>query len=148
MNDPKKRIVVGVDGSDASLDAIRWALGHAQLTNCELDAVTSWHIPNQYAELVADEISWSARAESLLEDALAKVDDKGDVQITRTIIEGHPAAVLTEASTDADLLVVGSRGHGGFVGMLLGSVSVHVSSHAHCPVVVIRHHDDQPSASH
>ena len=139
MNSSQGRIVVGVDGSDASLDALRWALRQAQLTNCELQAVTTWHIPNEYAELVAEAIDWEGNAKSLLENALAMVPNEGDVQIVRTVTEGHPAAVLTDTSTNADLLVVGSRGHGAFAGMLLGSVSVHVSAHSHCPVVVIRH---------
>jgi nucleotide-binding universal stress UspA family protein len=139
MNDVRGRIVVGVDGSDASLDATRWAYRQAELTGCALHAVACWHIPDQYAELVAEEIDWHARAESLLDDALAAVDQGGSVQITRTSTQGHPSKILTDASEGADLLVVGSRGHGGFVGMLLGSVSVHVSAHAHCPVVVVRH---------
>ena len=146
MNDPQGRIVVGVDGSDASLDAIRWALRQAQLTDSELEAVTSWDFPSQVAELVADDIDWDGRAKALLDDALTAVDAEGDVTITRTTTQGHPAQVLTDASTDADLLVVGSRGHGGFVGMMLGSVSVHVSAHADCPVVVVRHHDVQASS--
>lgn len=146
MNSPQGRVVVGIDGSDASLDALRWALRQAQLTNSELEAVTTWNIPNQYAELVADEINWDGNARSLLEDSLAAIGNEGDVKIIRTVAEGHPAAVLTAATMDADLLVVGSRGHGGFAGMLLGSVSVHVSAHAHCPVVVIRHQDPQPGA--
>jgi nucleotide-binding universal stress UspA family protein len=140
VNDVNGRIVVGVDGSDASLDATRWAYRQAQLTGSALEAIACWHIPDQYAELVAEEIDWNARAESLLDDALAAVENGGSVQITRTSAQGHPAKVLTDASEGADLLVVGSRGHGGFVGMLLGSVSVHVSAHAHCPVVVVRHH--------
>jgi nucleotide-binding universal stress UspA family protein len=90
---------------------------------------------------VAEPIDWDARARTLLEDALAAVPVEGDVQVTRTTLQGHPAQVLTDASTSADLLVVGSRGHGGFAGMLLGSVSAHVSAHAHCPVVVVRHSD-------
>jgi nucleotide-binding universal stress UspA family protein len=141
MPEVKSRIVVGVDGSDASLDAIRWALRQAQLTNSELEAVTSWTVPNQFAELVADPIDWDGQAKALLEEALAAVPIESDVQITRTALQGHPAQVLTGASESADLLVVGSRGHGGFAGMLLGSVSAHVSAHAHCPVVVVRHTD-------
>lgn len=141
MNDPQGRIVVGVDGSAASLDAIRWALRQAQLTNSALEAVTSWDLPNPYAELVADEIDWDGRARTLLEEALTAAGADGGVKITRTTTQGHPARVLTDASTDADLIVVGSRGHGGFTGMLLGSVSVHVSAHADCPVVVVRHHE-------
>jgi nucleotide-binding universal stress UspA family protein len=140
MNDVKGRIVVGVDGSDASRDAIRWAYRQSQLTGCALEVIACWYVPDQYAELVVDENDWNARAESRLDDALAALEDRDDVQITRTVTRGHPAKVLTDASKDAELLVVGSRGHGGFVGMLLGSVSTHVSAHAHCPVVVVRHH--------
>ena len=140
MNDIKGRIVVGVDGSDASIDAVQWAYRQAQLTYSELEAVACWHVPNQYAELVAEEIDWAARANSFLDEALATVEGEGEVHVTRTMMEGHPARVLTEMSANADLLVVGSRGHGGFAGMLLGSVSGHVSAHAHCPVVVVRHH--------
>jgi nucleotide-binding universal stress UspA family protein len=146
MNDPQGRIVVGVDGSDASLDALRWALRQAQLTNSELAAVSSWYYPSQIAEFVADDIDWGARARSLLDEALASVDAEGDVTVTRTTAQGHPAQVLCDASKDADLLVVGSRGHGGFAGMMLGSVSVHVSAHADCPVVVVRHHGARGSA--
>jgi nucleotide-binding universal stress UspA family protein len=145
MTEPSGHIVVGVDGSDASLDALRWGLRQAQLTGSRLEAVASWDYPSQYAELVADEIDWNGRAKSILDDAIATVGAVGDVSITRTTTQGHPARVLTDASTDADLLVVGSRGHGGFAGMLLGSVSVHVSAHADCPVVVVRHHDPRTS---
>ena len=141
MTEARGHIVVGVDGSEASLDATRWALRQAQLTNSELEAVTSWDIPHQFAEWVAEPIDWDARARTLLDDALAAVPVEGDVQVTRTTLQGHPAKVLTDASTRADLLVVGSRGHDGFAGMLLGSVSTHVSAHAHCPVVVVRHPD-------
>jgi nucleotide-binding universal stress UspA family protein len=139
MNDVPGRIVVGVDGSDASVDAIRWAHRQAQLTGGVLETVACWHVPDEYAELVADKIDWEARAASMLDDALGAVAGGSAVQITRTLAQGHPAKALTEASEGADLLVVGSRGHGGFAGMLLGSVSVHVSAHAHCPVVVVRH---------
>ena len=146
MNDSQGRIVVGVDGSDASLDAIRWAMRQAQLTNSRLEAVTSFDFPSQIAELVADDMDWDSRARSLLDDALATVNAEEEVEITRTTTRGHPAQVLIEASRDADLLVVGSRGHGGFAGMMLGSVSVHVSAHAGCPVVVVRHHNVSTSA--
>ena len=141
MNEPAGRIVVGVDGSKASIDALRWAIRQAQLTDSELQAVSSYSFPSQYAEFVADDFDWEAHANSVIEEALASVGAAGDVKITRTTTQGHAAQVLIAASTDADLLVVGSRGHGGFAGMMLGSVSVHVSAHADCPVVVVRHHD-------
>lgn len=139
MNSPG-RIVVGVDGSEASLDALRWALRQAQLTNSELQAVTSWEYPSPIAEFVSDDIDWDGRATTILDGALAVVDSTKGVTITRATTQGHPARVLIDASRDADLLVVGSRGHGGFAGMMLGSVSAHVSAHADCPVVVVRHH--------
>jgi len=143
MSRSTKRIIVGVDGSDASIDALRWALLQADVTGCSLEAVTSWQYPNDYgAQWVAEDVDWDVMAKTTLEASLAKVD-LGGVEVTRTITQGHPAEVLTNASTNADLVVVGSRGHGGFVGMLLGSVSVHVCAHAHCPVLVVRH---QPSA--
>jgi nucleotide-binding universal stress UspA family protein len=141
MTDANGRIVVGVDGSEASIDAVRWAAGQASLTSSELEVLTSWHFPNQFAEWVADEIDWDARARALLDDTLAAVHIKKDMHVTRSARPGHPAKVLTDASKTADLLVVGSRGHDGFAGMLLGSVSTHVAAHAHCPVVVVRHRD-------
>jgi nucleotide-binding universal stress UspA family protein len=141
MTDTRGRIIVGVDGSEASIDAVRWAVGQAKLTGSDLEVLTSWHFPSQYAEWVADEIDWDAQARALLEDSLASVHIEQDLHVTRTARPGHPAAVLTEASSSADLLVVGSRGHDGFTGMLLGSVSTHVAAHAHCPVVVVRHRD-------
>jgi len=148
MNESPGRIVVGVDGSDASLDALRWAVRQAQLSNSTLEAVTSWEYPSQIAEFAAADIDWEAWARSILDDALTAVDAEKDVAIIRTTTQGHPAQVLCDASTDADLLVVGSRGHGGFVGMMLGSVSVHVSAHADCPVVVVRHHNVLATATH
>jgi nucleotide-binding universal stress UspA family protein len=141
MTDTRGRIIVGVDGSEASIDAVRWAVGQAKLTGSDLEVLTSWHFPSQYAEWVADEIDWDAQARALLEDSLATVHIEKDMNVTRTARPGHPAAVLTEASSSADLLVVGSRGHDGFTGMLLGSVSTHVAAHAHCPVVVVRHRE-------
>lgn len=142
MTDTRGRIVVGVDGSDASTDAVRWAVGQATLVGADLEVLTSWHFPSQYAEWVADDIDWDARARALLEDTLAAVHVEKTMTVTRTARPGHPAAVLTDASAGADLLVVGSRGHDGFAGLLLGSVSAHVAAHAHCPVVVVRHHGD------
>ena len=147
MNHSSGRIVVGVDGSESSIDALRWAVRQAELTSCDVEVVTTWQQPIGYgADLVAEAENWDVLVESKLDDALAQVDT-ARVKVRRTVSHGHPAEVLTDASTNAELLVVGSRGHGGFVGMLLGSVSLHVSSHARCPVVVVRHLDAQPSAS-
>lgn len=147
MNDPAGRVVVGVDGSDSSIDALRWAVRQAELTSSDLEVVASWQHPIGYeADLTAESEDWRGMAETKLDDVLARVDTDG-VEVRRTVREGHPAKVLTDASTNADLIVVGSRGHGSFAGMLLGSVSFHVSSHAHCPVVVVRHLDASSDAS-
>lgn len=141
MTDSRGRIVVGVDGSDASIDAVRWAATQAGLTSSDLEVLTSWQVPSQWAEWVAEGADWDVRAKALLEDTLAAVQLEKNVVLIRTTRPGHPAEVLTDASAGADLLVVGSRGHDGFAGMLLGSVSSHVAAHAHCPVVVVRHRE-------
>ena len=139
----RNRIVVGVDGSEASLDAVRYAIKQAELTNSRVEAVTSWEYPRQYgAEFYGEELDWAKIAATTLEAALREVGSQGVVQVEQRVLQGHPAEVLVAASEGAELLVVGSRGHGGFVGMLLGSVSEHVIAHAKCPVLVVRHGQD------
>lgn len=134
------KIVIGVDGSPSSEQALRWAAQQAQLSGAELHAVTSWVPPTAYGwGPVAVDYDWADNARSILQRALEEVLDKTDAaRVRRHVVEGHPARALLDAAADADLLVVGSRGHGGFSGMLLGSVSQHVIAHAPCPVVVIR----------
>jgi nucleotide-binding universal stress UspA family protein len=134
-----ERIVVGVDGSPASLQALRWAAGQAALTHASVRAVTSWSQPAGYAmEYVGDDIDWAENGRAILDDALAAVGDETSAGVERSVVEGEPAHVLVDASAGADLLVVGSRGHGGFTGLLLGSVSDYVIAHAACPVLVVR----------
>jgi nucleotide-binding universal stress UspA family protein len=136
----RRRIVVGVDGSAASLDALRWAGRLGTALGCELDAVTSWAYPMSYG-MTALPVEWipaddAARAlATALESAFG--DDRPEGLRSR-VVEGNPAAVLIEASADAELLIVGSRGHGGFVGLLIGSVSAACAEHAGCPVLVTR----------
>lgn len=135
------RIVVGVDGSEASLLALRWAIRQAELTDATLEVVASWQWPSSTGwgvPLPAD-----YRPDKEAESALAEIVDSARIEhpavaIRPEVVEGHPARVLVEASTGADLLVVGSRGHGEFAGMLLGSVSEHCVTNAHCPVLVYR----------
>jgi nucleotide-binding universal stress UspA family protein len=134
------RIVVGVDGSPASGDALRWAARQAELTGSVVEAVIGWQYPVQYGnEFYIPPPDWQALAQTTLDKAVAEAGAGQDLPCTRTVTEGHPAQVLVSASTDAELLVVGSRGHGGFAGLLLGSVSEYVIAHASCPVLVIRH---------
>jgi nucleotide-binding universal stress UspA family protein len=139
MSTEQGRIVVGVDGSAASRDALRWAARQAELTGASLEVVTSWSYPTTYGFPVIANVDWEQGARTVLDEALA--DELGDAaeRVVRRVVEGHPARVLAELAAGADLLVVGSRGHGGFAGLLLGSVSEHVVTHAPCPVVVVRH---------
>jgi nucleotide-binding universal stress UspA family protein len=136
------RIVVGVDGSSCSEEALRWAIGQARLTGQPIEAVTSWSIPIDLGVggkggLVG--FDWKGLATSMLADAVARAVDPSDAdRVSQRVVAGHPAKVLVDASGDAALLVVGNRGRGGFTGMLLGSVSQHVIARAACPVVVVR----------
>lgn len=137
------RIVVGVDGSDSSKDALRWAKAQTDCTGAELVAVTAWSYPvASYPTLagyvpMGDAVDLEAGSRTALE-AVVK-ESLGEVPVTLEVVEGHPANVLLDAAHDAALIVVGSRGHGGFVGALIGSVSQYVVAHASCPVVVVRH---------
>ena len=143
MSERTGRILVGVDGSPASIDAIKWAAEQAQLTGSALVAITSWSIPASYGVAFGgeDAIDWRQNAEQALDEALGEALGANAGAVQKLVEQGHPSYVLTEASKSADLIVVGSRGHGGFAGLVLGSVSQHVVSHSVCPVVVTRHHE-------
>lgn len=134
------RIVVGVDGSPASVRALQHAVDLAAALGAEVDAVHAWLVTYGATELsmmpAIPSTDLEAAAEQTLADAVAAVDAKG-VTINRAVIEGDAAFALLEAAAGADMLVVGSRGHGGFVGLLLGSVSHKVIHHAPCPVLVV-----------
>jgi nucleotide-binding universal stress UspA family protein len=135
------RVVVGVDGSQSSVDALAWAAQQAQLTGAVLEAITTWEWPTSYGFGVIVPEGWnpSEDAQKVLHDAIEPVGRAyPELTIRPRIIEGRAAPVLVAASDGADLLVVGSRGHGEFAGMLLGSVSEHCVSNAHCPVLVLR----------
>lgn len=137
------RIVVGVDGSPASVDALRWAAGQADLIGAAVEAVIGWEYPSTSGmEFGSLDIDWAENARAALADALdvALGEDAG--RVTGTVTRGHPAEVLVAAAQGADLLVVGSRGHVALPGRLLGSVSEHVAARASCPVVVVRHVPD------
>lgn len=139
------RVLVGVDGSAESVEALRWAARYAAATGASIDAVMSWHYPNAAGgaapgvgpRTITDEVR--ATMLEALDDALAAVFGPARApSVQGRVIYGHPAAVLVEQSKHADLLVVGNRGHGAFAGMLTGSVSIHCVNNAHCPVVVVR----------
>jgi nucleotide-binding universal stress UspA family protein len=135
------RIVVGVDGSDASRQALRWAARQAQLTGGRLDVVITWELPTSFGWVppYPADFNPAGDAQRAADDEVrsALVDYPG-VEAQTTVVEGHPAPTLVQASGGANLLVLGSRGHGEFAGMLLGSVTQHLVSTAHCPVLVWR----------
>ena len=137
-------IVVGVDGSDGGRAALRWALREAHLRGCSLEAVCVWSFPVPiglpYAEMqgVAT-IDFQQRAESMLATEVDKAlaDEGVEVDVTRRAVMSHPVMALRQAAEHADLLVVGTRGRGGFTGLLLGSTSRECAQHAPCPVVIV-----------
>jgi nucleotide-binding universal stress UspA family protein len=144
-NHARARIVAGVDGSPSSVSALRWAVRQAELTDATVDAVISWHYPASaggygWAPIgVGTPFDYKDIAEKVLANVVAAAVDPGTaVPVHARIVEGNAAQVLIDASDGADLLVVGSRGHGGFTEALLGSVSQHCVHHGRCPVVVIR----------
>jgi nucleotide-binding universal stress UspA family protein len=143
-------VVVGVDGSEASKDALRWALGYARLTGASVHALTTWQYPPSYAWAPAafDQADLEGNARRMLKETIEEVvpGDAGIV-VWSEVAQGIPGLVLVRAAEHAQALVVGSRGHGTFTGMLLGSVSEHCVHHATCPVVVIRHPRHEPSGS-
>jgi nucleotide-binding universal stress UspA family protein len=142
----KPRIVVGVDGSASSEQALRWALRQAKLTGAAIDAVIAWHFPFisggctwPPAGVLVSEFDFRTMAERARADTVSRATD-GDLHapVTQKVLKGDAAAVLIRESAGADLLVIGSRGHGGFAEALLGSVGQHCVHHAACPVVIIR----------
>jgi nucleotide-binding universal stress UspA family protein len=141
-----KIIIVGVDGSESSQAALQFAYDEAAHHGASLTAVMTWHPPTlpqspPYGSLTEKDYESQPKLEALgvLDGLVAKLDKRTpEVDLRTSIEEGSPAKVLIERSKGADLMVVGSRGHGGFAGMLLGSVSQHLVAHADCPVVVVR----------
>ena len=139
------RIVVGIDGSENAKPALRWALDEARLRGAPLRVVYAW-MPPAYAAgyglvpgALVDSVALGAIAKEELDKAIDSiVSDAKDVSIERVAVEGVAASVLVDQADEADLLVVGSRGHGGFAVLLLGSVSQQCAHHAPCPLVIVR----------
>ncbi len=138
---PTGRIVVGIDGSAASLVALEWAARQAELTNAALRIIGTWDWPTSFgwAVPIPDGFDPEQNVQKALDQAAVETRAKHPaIEITTAALQGHPAPLLVEESKGADLLVVGSRGHGEFVGMLIGSVSEFCATNAHCPVLVHR----------
>lgn len=132
-------IVVGVDGSEPSIAALRYAAKMADLLSSSVTAVTCWRYPPSYDTFVPIEWSPESDAEQVLAEAIATAFGAAPPSGLRSVVRrGQAAAVLIEESADARMLVIGSRGLGGFTGLLLGSVSAACAAHARCPVLVLR----------
>jgi nucleotide-binding universal stress UspA family protein len=138
------RILVGVDGSPSSQEALRWAVREARLTGGTVDALIAWQYPAAaggfgMVPVMTGTGDFGKMASETLADTVRSAVDAGSGVVVRQLtVEDNAAQALLDAADGADLLVVGSRGHGGFAGALLGSVSQHCVHHAPCPVVVIR----------
>ncbi len=136
-----RRIVVGVDGSKQSKAALRWAVRQAETIGGVIDAVIAWEVWTTFgvAPMVAVDEHGAANAEKILTNELDEVlGSDRPVKVEAHVVRGNAASVLLDAAQGAELLVVGSHGHGGFAAALLGSVSQHCVHHAPCPVVVVR----------
>ena len=136
---PGGRYVVGLDGSDPSIEALRHAIRLASLTGAQIEAVVAWNYPINYGPRWSP-TDWAPEVDArhILRNAVEAVVGKETPSFIDLVVrQGGAAAVLIDQSRDADLLVVGSRGHGGFAGLILGSVSTACAEHAHCPVLVV-----------
>jgi nucleotide-binding universal stress UspA family protein len=138
------QIVVGVDGSEHSVDALRWAAEEARLRGATLKVVASFATPimsTGYEVAAPDPSDLAAASNTMLGAAIDTIREEGvldGIDVVTEALEGHAGEQLIRLSADADLLVVGARGHGGFLGLLMGSVTTYVVNHAVCPVVVVR----------
>ena len=140
--------MVGVDGSEKSILALKWAAGLAHQTGAHIDVITTWQTPFPTIELIALGLNFELtelnerperiaqyRIEKSILGAYGSAHPEG---ITSLVEEGYPGVVLEERSKEVDLLVLGNRGHGQLLETLMGSVSIHCLSHAHCPVVIVK----------
>ncbi len=143
---PENRIVVGVEGSGGARAALRWAIKEARHRNAFVDVITAYsttYVPASpdFNYVPLDPIDLEAEVkrmqDSIIDEVLSEVDSEG-VEIRRRMVRGRAADTLIAESVNAAMLVVGSRGRGGFRGLLLGSVSQQITHHGSCPVVIVR----------
>jgi nucleotide-binding universal stress UspA family protein len=135
------RILVGVDGSPSSIDALRYGARIAAAFGAPLEAVTTWYYPAfteyEFAAEWSPERDATEILDNAIEEAFGRTPPPG---LTRTTVAGPPTPTLIDLSKSSAMLVLGSRGRGGFAGLLLGSVSAACAEHAHCPVLVVHGH--------
>jgi nucleotide-binding universal stress UspA family protein len=164
------RVVVGVDASQGSTNALLWAFGEARARKIPVHAVLAWQYHPPFVDpgmgsmfplgyqpqdgVPPDDFAKATAAVNDLLDAAIRRANASDpdsemdpVPMTQETVQGHPAQVLLEGVGESDIMVVGSHGHGGFVGAMLGSISQHVVSHSRCPVVVVPAPQRAPTGS-
>lgn len=133
-------VLVGTDGSPNAAAALQWALEYARRNHASLRVMHVWHYPYAASEVGAmmapPQQAFEEGARAALDEALRGLDTS-DVVVEKCVRAGDAAAVLLEESKSADTLVVGARGHGGFAGLVLGSVATHCTRHARVPTVVV-----------
>ena len=136
-------MVIGVDGSQPSRHVVQWARFTARIMDARIDAVTVWEISAVMASAWVDDWDPEKDAAANLQATVTEVLGSAPATPVREIVRhGSAAAELMQASQGAQLLILGRRGHGGFHGLLLGSVSAACAAHARCPVLIV--HDDTP----
>jgi nucleotide-binding universal stress UspA family protein len=140
-------IVVGIDGSEDSINAFRWALDEAKLRSAEVTALFAWELPMIGIPGAFDRDELEAEGKTFLNNQLDGQHNGSEVTVHRVVAQGDPSSSLIEAckQTGADMLVLGSRGRGGLGGLLLGSVGQECASHAPCPVLICRAGGDRPT---
>ncbi|MFF4759275.1 universal stress protein [Streptomyces sp. NPDC001292] len=145
-SEPRRRVVVGVDGSPSSYAALRWAAGYAQLVGGVVEAIHAWDTPSAVGwtgPAIDPEFDLEQARERFVSELRSVFADDRPEHLVEYLVEGDPSEVLIRASEGADVLVVGSRGRGGFARAMLGSVSQRCAQHAACPVVVVRQEHDR-----
>jgi nucleotide-binding universal stress UspA family protein len=141
----ERRVVVGVDGSPSSYEALRWAARYAQRVGGVVEAVHAWDTPSAVGwsgPAIDPEFDLEQARERFAEELRTVFPDESPAELRQRLVEGDPSEVLIRASEGAEILVVGRRGRGGFARAMLGSVSQRCAQHAACPVVVVRQERD------
>jgi nucleotide-binding universal stress UspA family protein len=140
---PPGRILVGVDGSQSSRAALRWAAAQARLTRLPLLVVHAWtsasypHLSPLLVRELAEREAWTVLDRAVREGIGDRPEDREGLEITTRLVAGHPARVLASLGRDAAMVVIGAGGHGELAGLLLGSVGLHLAAHAPVPVVTV-----------
>jgi nucleotide-binding universal stress UspA family protein len=141
----RERVVVGVDGAAPSIEALRWTIEQAQVNGGKVDAVIAWRAAiatGSKGGLAAapglDDVDYAELAAKTLNAAVAEVSPPPGMPVNQIVVEGNAADVLLGAAQNADLLVLGHGGHGGFASAVMGSVSIRCLHQASCPVVIVR----------